>query len=149
MFCPGGYLLSCLEGEGVHLSPGGTPARTATNRTLDRTCDRIRGYPLLKGHGTRGCEGTWDQRPGYPPEHTNIIFRRTTYAGGNNTGRSQYGGAAVGISMQMSFYMIKGIFLKCMRFLYFQCYSCVVFDSLVIYLRLVFSQGNVFKSKLP
>ena len=49
------------------------------------------GYLPQRGPGTRGWEGTWDQRQGYPPPPPpprtdtceNITFRRTTYAGIN------------------------------------------------------------------
>ena len=87
---------------------GYSPARTGVPPWLglgyspERTWDQRLGYlPPQKGHETRGWEGTWDQRLGYPPEMAcdqrlgrdlpgvedkqseNIIFPRTTYAGGN------------------------------------------------------------------
>ena len=43
----------------------GTPGRT-WNRTFHRTSDRTRGYPLQKGPGTRGWEGTKDWGTPHP-----------------------------------------------------------------------------------
>ena len=82
-------------GVGTPVLAGGHPfpgQRRTCDRTWvppGRTCDRT-GVPPWNGPGTRGWEGTWDQRLGHTPPHfltetcENRIFRRTTYAGGKN-----------------------------------------------------------------
>ena len=45
---------------------GGTPVPAGGGGYLSPSQDREYPHPQ-KGHGTRGWEGTWDQRLGYPP----------------------------------------------------------------------------------
>ena len=51
---------------GTSVTPPWAGPVTGSGFPLARTCDRTGVIPPKKGHGTRGWEGTWDQRLAYP-----------------------------------------------------------------------------------